>query len=211
MPGENEADVAGHLAHRLIREGIVPVELRVAGDDRLLRYREPTFKAAPIQQRATISVVGRRQGLCAAVTRTVAFGDVPESVREAQQLAAMVNATCLYFSRPGEEVGAVFRRAKRIYEKFGHADEWVLDYQGCLTGYGACEAAFHPECARGLAAHQAMRWASSVQACRVEDTVVIDDRGYEVVTEAQNWPKLEIAVKGYTMTRPGILERPVKG
>jgi hypothetical protein len=37
--------------------------------------------------------------------------------------------------------------------------------------------------------------------------VVIEARGYEVVTEAQNWPKLEVAVKGFLMTRPGILER----
>ena len=46
--GEREADVAGHLAHRLLREGVVPVDLRVASDDRLARFRQPTFKAAPI-------------------------------------------------------------------------------------------------------------------------------------------------------------------
>ena len=48
--GEREADVAGHLAHRLIREGVVPVDLRVASDDRLARFRQPTFKASPILQ-----------------------------------------------------------------------------------------------------------------------------------------------------------------
>ena len=58
--GEREADVAGHLAHRLLREGVVPVDLRVASDDRLARYRQPTFKAAPIQKRATIAITGRR-------------------------------------------------------------------------------------------------------------------------------------------------------
>jgi hypothetical protein len=36
----------------------------------------------------------------------------------------------------------------------------------------------------------------------------VDGRGgYEVVTEAQHWPKMEVVVKGYTMIRPGILER----
>src|SRR5207302_9022174 len=72
--GETEADVAGHLAHRLIREGVVPIDLRVAGDDRLARFRQPSFKAAPIQHRATIAVTGRRFGLCASLTRTVSFG-----------------------------------------------------------------------------------------------------------------------------------------
>ena len=40
-----------------------------------------------------------------------------------------------------------------------------------------------------------------------EDTAVIDSRGYEVVTAAQDWPQLDVRVKGYTMTRPGILVR----
>src|SRR5262249_58302396 len=50
-PGEREADVAGHLAHRLIREGVVPIDLRVASDNRLARFRQPTFKASPILKR----------------------------------------------------------------------------------------------------------------------------------------------------------------
>ena len=80
--GEREADVAGHLAHRLLREGVVPVDLRVASDDRLARFRQPTFKAAPIMKRATIAVTGRRLGLCASVTRTVSFGPVEPEFRQ---------------------------------------------------------------------------------------------------------------------------------
>ena len=58
----------------------MPVDLRVAGDDRLARFRQPTFKASPIQKRATIAVTGRRHGLCASVTRTVSFGPVDARV-----------------------------------------------------------------------------------------------------------------------------------
>ena len=73
-PGEREADVAGHLAHRLIRQGVVPVDLRSRQ-----RWPPRPFSAAdvqgdPIRNRATIAVTGRRHGLCASVTRSVAFG-----------------------------------------------------------------------------------------------------------------------------------------
>jgi Xaa-Pro aminopeptidase len=207
QPGETEADIAGHLAHRLLREGIVPVDLRVASDDRLARFRQPTFKAAPVFRRVIIAAVGRRQGLCASVTRIVSFGPVEKAFRAAYGLAAMVDATCIFFSRPGETVEGVFRRARRIYEKFDHPDEWTLDYQGCMIGYSPRESLLLPTSTAKLAAGTALCWSPSVEAARSEDTVVIDQRGFEVVTEAQSWPKIEVMVKGFPIPRPGILER----
>ena len=206
-PGETEADLVGHLAHRLLREGVVPVDVRVAGDDRLDRYRQPMFKSAPIERRATIAAVGRRHGLCASVTRIVSFGPVPEDVRAAHGLAAMIDATCIYFSRPGETVGGVFRRARRIFEKFDRAAEWTLDYQGALIAYSPRELPFLPESPYTFCANNALRWGPSVGCTRSEDTVVIDARGYEVVTECQVWPKMEVVVKGFPIPRSGILER----
>lgn len=206
--GETEADVAGHLAHRLLREGVVPVDLRVASDDRLARFRQPSFKAAPIHKHATIAVVGRRHGLCAALTRSVSMGPADPAFAEAHQVAALVDATCLFFSRPDEPLREVFRRSRRIYEKFGHPDEWVLDYQGCLTGFAPCEELLLPESDLVLQPNMALRWSPSVGAARSEDTMVVDGRGgFEVVTEAQVWPMLEVMVKGFPILRPGILER----
>jgi Xaa-Pro aminopeptidase len=206
-PGETESDLAGHLAHRLLREGVHPVDIRVAGDDRPSRYRLPGFKSAEIRQRAMISAVGRRHGLCAGATRTVSFGPVDPAFREAHGLATMVDAACIYFSRPGETIGNVFRRARRLYEKFDHPDEWTLSPQGSLIAYDPREVPLLPDSPRQLAHGVAVRWSPSVGAARSEDTVVVDQRGYEVVTEAQRWPKLEVAVRGFPIGRPGILER----
>jgi len=205
--GEREADVAGHLAHRLLREGVVPVDLRVASDDRLARFRQPTFKAAPILKSATIAITGRRFGLCAALTRTVSFGPVDSEFQSHHTLAAMVDATCIFFSRPGEPISEVFRRAKRIYEKFNAPHEWTLDYQGSLIGYSQRESRLTPDSNLIIEPDMAICWSPSVGSARSEDTVVIDSRGYEVVTAAQDWPTLGVCVKGYTMTRPGILVR----
>jgi Xaa-Pro aminopeptidase len=205
--GENEAAVAGHLSHRLIREGVVPVDLRVASDDRLARYRQPTFKSNHILRRATIAVTGRRWGLCASLTRTVSFGAVESEFEALHTLSAMVAASCFYFSRPGEPVSEVFRRAKRIYEKFSHPHEWTLDYQGCLVGYSPREALLLPDSDFVLEPNMPICWNPSVGPTRSEDTVVVDSRGYEVVTAAQDWPQVDVAVKGYIISRPGILVR----
>ena len=205
--GETEADVAGHLGHRLIREGVVPIDLRVAGDDRLARYRQPTYTAAPIRQRATITVSGRRFGLCATVSRTVSFGPLDAELRAKQSVATMVDATCIYFSRPGQQVDEVIRKARRIYEKFRHTHEWTLDYLGFLVGYSPREALLAPESAMTLEADTALCWSPSIGPTRSSDTIVIDQRGYECVTAAQKWPTVEVAVKGFPITRPGVLER----
>jgi Xaa-Pro dipeptidase len=207
LPGERESDVAGHLAHRLIREGVVPVDLRVASDARLGRFRQPTFKASPIRNRATISVTGRRYGLCTSAARTVTFGAVDSEFRQHHVLATMIDATCIYFSRPGEVISEVFRRAKRIYEKFHHPHEWTLDYQGSLIGYSPREVLLRPDSNLVLEPNMALSWSPSICAARTEDTVIVDSRGYEVLTKMQNWPALDVAVKGYVMTRPAILER----
>jgi Xaa-Pro aminopeptidase len=205
--GEREADVAGHLAHRLLREGVVPVGLRVASDDRLARFRQPTFKAAPILKRATIAITGRRFGLCASLTRTVSFGPVDSEFQSHHALAAMVDATCIFFSRPGEPISEVFRRARRIYEKFNAPHEWTLDYQGALIGYSQRESLLTPDSNLIIQPDMAICWSPSLGSARSEDTVVIDSRGYEVVTAAQDWPQLDVCVKGYRMTRPDILVR----
>lgn len=205
--GEREADVAGHLAHRLLREGVVPIDLRIAGDDRLGRYRQPKFKDEPINRRATISVTGRRHGLCASLTRTVSFGPVDADFRAHHALATMVDASCIYFSRPRETVAEVFRRSRRIYEKFDAPHEWTLDYQGVLIGYSPRDALLVPDSAVVLEPDMAVCWSPSVGSARSEDTIVVDARGFEVVTAAQHWPQIEVAVKGYVLPRPGILER----
>ncbi|GAC1470593.1 MAG: M24 family metallopeptidase [Isosphaeraceae bacterium] len=205
--GETEADVAGHLAHRLLREGVVPLDLRIAGDDRLVRFRQPGFKAAPILRRATITVTGRRYGLCATLSRAVSFGKPDPEFQARHGLAVMVDATCIYFSRPGEPVPEVFRRARRIYEKFSYPHEWSLDYLGFLVGYAPREAILLPSGKQVLEAETALCWSPSVGSSRSSDTIVIDARGFEVVTMAQDWPLIDVAVKGFPIQRPGVLER----
>ncbi len=205
--GEREADVAGNLAHRLIREGITPVDLRVVADERLERYRQAPSKSAPIRELATITVSGRRLGLCASVSRTVSFGHPSESFRQCHAVATMVDGSCIYFSRPGEVISEVFRRAKRLYEKFHFPQEWTQDYQGYLTGYSPREVLLRHDSNLRLESHIPIAWRPSVGPACSEDTVVVDSRGFEVVTAAQNWPQIEVAIKGYAIPRPGILER----
>jgi hypothetical protein len=101
----------------------------------------------------------------------------------------------------------IFRRSKRIYEKYNRPHEWTLDYQGHLTGYSPRELALRPETSLTLDPSTAISWSPSVGAARTQDTMVVDSRGFEIVTAAQDWPQVEVSVKGFVIPRPGILIR----
>jgi hypothetical protein len=83
----------------------------------------------------------------------------------------------------------------------------MLDFQGFVTGYAPREMILKPDSDLTLRPDMALRWSASVGSARSEDTVVVDRRGHEVVTEAQRWPKVEVLVKGFAIPRPAILER----
>ena len=76
-----------------------------------------------------------------------------------------------------------------------------------MIGYSPREVLLRPDIHLVLDSNMALSWSPSVGSARTEDTVVIDTRGYEVVTKMDDWPAIEVAVKGYVIPRPGILER----
>ena len=206
-PGETEADVAGQLGHRLLKRSVSPVQLYVAADDRAAQFRHPVFKDNPIRKRCLVSVFGRRHGLCAGATRIVSFDKPPAALVEQFNLAAMLDATYIYFSNPNELLAEVFRRALRIYEKFGSPHEWILCDQGGVVGYSPHEVLVRPESPFRLRENMALSWNPTIGAARSQDTVIIDDQGFEVVTSVLRWPTTTVCIKGQSIDRPAILVR----
>jgi Xaa-Pro dipeptidase len=76
-----------------------------------------------------------------------------------------------------------------------------------VVGYSPRELVLRPDSDLVLESDMALSWSPSVGAARTQDTVVVDSRGYEVVTAMRDWPAIEVAVKGFVIPRPGILER----
>ncbi len=76
-----------------------------------------------------------------------------------------------------------------------------------MIGYTPREVLLRPDSDLVLKPNMALAWSASVGSARTEDTIVIDSRGFEVVTAAQNWPQIDVTVKGFLISRPGILVR----
>ena len=205
--GQSESEIAGQVTHRLLRHGLDAVRVQVLADAQGHRYRHWTHGPDPVQRMMVLSVLARRDGLHAGCSRTVSFGTPPDTISHAHQVASLVQATGLYFSRPGRTADEVWPKVTRIYEKFGAADEWREAPQAETVGYGPSEMAFTPKAAFRLSNGMAVHWHPGVRTALASDTALCREDAIEVVTAGDRWPLLPIAVKGTVIQRPGILVR----
>ena len=206
--GETEAEIAGQVAHRMLRHNIWPERLQILSDGQNRRYRHWSFSDHPIDQYCTLVAIGRRNGLHVGVSRTVCFGECRKDVREAHLSNLLVQATGMYFTQADWEIHETWKRVERIYEKFGHSEEWHVADQGCLTGYELCEAPITPTNQYRVAAGMPVFWCPSIGTSLTADTILVKSRGFEVLTPMESWPQVEVNVKGVNIPRPDILIRP---
>jgi len=205
--GSTEADVAGHLAHRLMKHCIEPVRIQVMADGQGWRYRHWGYSSDRIERNCVVSCTGRRNGLHVSASRTVSMGQPTDELQETHHLATLIQATGLFFTQAGWSAEETWKRVDRIYEKFGVPDEWRLADQAELTGYKIQERRVLPSGLETFQVDNAVHWHPSVRASMVSDTILVHQEGYELLTPTQNWPVLTILVKGKSSERPGILIR----
>lgn len=209
--GQTEAEIAGELSHRLIRHRIVPERLQVVADGRGRRYRNWSYGDEPLGQYCTISAVGRKQGLCVGVSRTVAFGEIPAELRGAHQRAMLMQATGMYFSQREWELFETWNRVQRIYEKFGFPDEWQRARQAEIIGYEPAEVPVVPRSEFHLQARMAVYWHPSVGPALGGDSILVSEKGFELLTPMEAWPRVTVKVKGTPIHCPDVLCRPLDG
>ncbi|MFK7820516.1 MAG: M24 family metallopeptidase [Planctomycetaceae bacterium] len=202
--GQTEAELAGEVAHRLMKRTVTPELVRVCADGRSDRYRHWTYSSDPIEQYAHVSCIARRWGLSVAVTRTVSLEPVPRELEVAHRKAMLMHATGMFFSRNGQSLSDVWPKVHRIYEKFGLAHEWQVADQADVIGYDPHEVRLTPDSDFQLQAPMAMHWHPSVGPAMLGDTILVQENEVEFVTLSRVWPRLTVEVKGHSVQCPDI-------
>ena len=215
--GRTERDLAGEVAHRMLRRGVVPVRVQAAADGRAGAEPHYAWGSSEVRRWCTLAAVGRRDGLHAACGRTFAFGAVPDDLADAHGRAALVQATGIRFGGATDVVtagggepadwAAVWPRVRRIYEKFDAPDAWQRAPVAVRTGYRPVEEVLAPDTPRPLPPGTPLVWHARVGAASLCDTVLVDDDRPHVLTGMEEWPRLSVRVKGAAVDRPGVLVR----
>lgn len=204
--GISERLLAARLEEALRSLGIEPTVLLVAADDRIDRYPHPTPTDARVNHRAMFSVCARRFGLTVALTRMVQFGDLSVQMESKRQAVSEIDAGIIAASRPGAKGAALFERLLDLYSEAGYPGAWELHHQGGAIGYANRDWLAHPGQTESIRRRQAMAWNPRVAGTKSEDTIIVDENGFEVLTIGDgSWPERLIDADGVRIARPDIL------
>lgn len=206
QPGDTEHQIAARLDFESRNRGIQPIVNLIATDERIFTYRHPlpTFKA--LDRYAMLVLCGRRWGLVCSITRLIHFGALPDDLRRKADAVAMVDATYIAATRPGNDLDQVFQRGVEAYAAAGFAGEWQLHHQGGPAGYEPREYIAKPGLKEVVLLGQAYAWNPSITGAKSEDTIQVAEHGNEILTAIPGWPMIEIQIEGKTYARPAILE-----
>ena len=205
-PGQTEYQIAGLLAREAESRGVQAIVNLVATDKRVFDFRHPLPTDKKLERYAMLVLCGRKWGLVASVTRFVHFGSLPSELRGKQQAVAQVDAAFIAASRPGARIADIFRKGVEAYAKAGYPHEWKLHHQGGVVGYEPREHLATPTSSQVVKAGQAFAWNPSITGVKSEDTILIGEKGGEVITAMEDWPRIPVQVEGQSIERAAILE-----
>jgi Xaa-Pro aminopeptidase len=204
-PNLTEIDVAQRVAAAVSKIGARAIVNLVAADDRIARYRHPAPTSTPWRRQVMVVVCAQRHGLVAALSRMVVDDAIPDDLERRTVATASVFAALIDATTPGATGADLFCAAARAYTAAGFPSEEMRHHQGGATGYRSRDWIAHPASRETVQARQAFAWNPSITGTKVEETMLVTEQGFEVITTSPAWPAIPVAVNGTRATAPGIL------
>jgi Xaa-Pro aminopeptidase len=203
--GDSEHEIAARLAFECEKRDILSLVNLVAADDRISRYRHPLPTFNRLEQTLLVALTGRRHGLHASLTRMLSLKSPGAELQARHDSVSRVDARAILASRPGSSLGEAMSEEIDQYAAEGWPQEWRLHHQGGLTGYAGREVFAVPGSPYRLQPNQALAWNPSITRVKSEDTILISDNGFEILTQDPQWPQRPAEIGQGSVPRPSML------
>lgn len=191
-PEHREHDLAAALAHAVASLGAVASVVLVAGAERG-GVQHPLPTDALLGDRAMGVVTAVRHGLHVSVTRWVRFRGAER--RETARLRA-VEADMFAATRPNRTLDEVLADIGAAYARHGFdtasRPAWRAHHQGGPTGYLGRDPKAAPGSDVRVVSGGAFAWNPWVPHDKIEDTVIIDEGGVQVLSADPAWPTVDV-------------------
>lgn len=204
-PGDTEYQIAARISAACRARGGLAIVTLVAADVRTVHYRHAYATNHVFEKYAMLVVCNRRCGLVISATRFVHVGEVPSGITEKLHKVASIDAAAMVGTRPGRTQGEVFADIQAAYAAQGEADQWQYHHQGGLAGYSPREVVATPGDPTMIGVGQLFAWNPSIPGCKSEDTILTLEGGFEIVSQTDSYPLIEVTAAGQKVKRPAIL------
>ncbi len=206
-PGHTEWDGVGQMAKRAALEGLEPLSLFCAADERIRLYRHAIAVGATIRERVQIGGNFKYKGLVIGLTRYVNFISVGEKLRQQYRDNVEIGSRMIEATVPGASYQAPLLAGKAAYERLGYGEEFAKHHQGGPIGYMARD--FRVDFAQEgtICPNQAFCWNPTITGTKSEDTVIAGEEGPIFITGPCLFPAMETEISGCKFLRPDILEK----
>jgi Xaa-Pro dipeptidase len=207
QPGDTEEEVAGHLAHRLLKHGVEPAVVSIAAEDRARVYRRPGFTTAKVNTRCLLQATGGKFGLFATTARTVCFGAPTESIKQEHEAAGRLAAIWLAAMKAGERAAILWQAGETALRNSPHEHEIRLSPPAWWTGRQPSEGLFAPASSERLATGHAVVWQARIGGMAVCNTCVVQENGVVPTTPVEDWPLRRYVIQDTRFDVPDLLIR----
>jgi Xaa-Pro aminopeptidase len=207
QPEDTEHEVAAGLRIALAAQDVSAPVVLVGGAERAQRYRHYTPTGATLGDYALVSVTAERGGLHASCSRCVAFdppGWLGDRHGHAQQVETDALAATRRAGRDGGTAGDVFAAVQAAYDRAGWPEEWRRHHQGGAAGFAGREWIATPDAEDRVHLPQGYAWNSTVEGAKSEDTVLVTDEGFEVLTATGDWPTTTVTAEESAAGEAGV-------
>jgi Xaa-Pro aminopeptidase len=205
-PNNTEYDAAAMLDFHIHKAGLNPLVTLVASDERIRHYRHPIPTEHSLREQAMLVTCAEFGGLISCLTRFVRFSPIPADLKTKHQAVCNIDAAVNHATRPGRTLGEVFADLQRAYATSGYGDEWKLHHQGGSCGYNPRDRIGTPGNDTKIFNNQGFAWNPSITGTKSEDTVIVTEKGIEVLTaHSEEWPSVMGRADGHELRRADIL------
>jgi len=208
MPrGTTEWELAGQIAHRLLRHGVELVSASVSHGDRLLWHPRPGLQDEPTTGLIRLQATGQKDGLYVTLSRSVCWGPLRDEDRSTYELATKLSAVYRAYLQPEETFGHAGEAGRKLTHGTPYDYEWRYAPIGYGTGRLPAEELRRFGQEERLVLHQAVVTQARCRHHLIQDTLLVTPSGGETVTPPTDWPFKRIKLFDRNYDIPDILVR----
>jgi len=206
-PCMDEYEIQGIIGGKLLSVGIYPVVLLVGTDKRIFDFRHPMPTSKKLEKYCMVVICAQKWGMIVNMTRLVHFGPLSDEIKKKYEALHRVDMAYITATRPGKTLKEVFNAGRVEYEKVGYEGEEKKHFQGGTCGYLTREQGLNPFNEYKVQDGEIFAHNPTIKGTKIEDSIFIKNKKYEVLTLSSEWPSSEITYNGVTIKRPEILIR----